>query len=340
MIDYAALHNLKREHLARLATTRDLANGGARALVNDWMASDILWHGPAPIDDISGADALWNGHWQPLLAAFPDLVNRPDICLTGHWSESDWVVTAGHYIGVFAQDWLGISATGRPVWIRYGQYDRVEAGRVIETFQIIDIPGVMMRAGCWPLAPELGESSRSPAPATQDGLVIGTLDPAAAAASLALVEAMIAGLMSYDGTTLESMGMKRFWTPDFHWYGPAAIGSMRGHADYERGHQWPFLRAFPDRKGGDHKCRIADNQFVASTGWPSVRATHLGGGWLGLAPTGLRVSMRIMDIWRREGDFLAENWVYIDLVDLLRQMGLDVFERMAELRRARGTRRS
>jgi hypothetical protein len=126
------------------------------------------------------------------------------------------------------------------------------------------------------------------------------------------------------------MGMVRFWTPDFHWYGPSGIGTMRGHADYERGHQGPFLRAFPDRVGGNHKCRVGDGPYVASTGWPSIRATHLGGGWLGTAVTGRPVTMRVMDFWRREGDLLSENWVFIDLIDLLLQMDVDVFARMQE----------
>jgi hypothetical protein len=32
--------------------------------------------------------------------------------------------------------------------------------------------------------------------------------------------------------------------------------------------------------------------------------------------------MRVMDFWRREGNLLAENWVFIDLPDLLLQMGV------------------
>jgi hypothetical protein len=38
--------------------------------------------------------------------------------------------------------------------------------------------------------------------------------------------------------------------------------------------------------------------------------------------------MRIIDVWRREGDRLAENWVFIDMVDLLGQLGVDVFDRL------------
>jgi hypothetical protein len=38
--------------------------------------------------------------------------------------------------------------------------------------------------------------------------------------------------------------------------------------------------------------------------------------------------MRVMDFWRREGDRLAENWVFIDTIDLLDQLGVDVFGRV------------
>ncbi|WP_197409834.1 ester cyclase, partial [Haloferax profundi] len=53
-----------------------------------------------------------------------------------------------------------------------------------------------------------------------------------------------------------------------------------------------------------------------------------GDGWLGLPATGETVTMRVMDFWRREDDLLAENWVFIDMIDLLNQMGVDVFDRL------------
>jgi hypothetical protein len=43
------------------------------------------------------------------------------------------------------------------------------------------------------------------------------------------------------------------------------------------------------------------------------------------------VTMRVMDIWRREGAWLRENWVFVDIIDLLRQLGVDVFARMAAM---------
>lgn len=293
-------------------------------------APNIDWHGPHPINDLSGADAVMTGLWDPLRAAFSDLERRTDMLLAGEFKDAVWMASTGHFVGRFENDWLGIPATRRPTWLRYGWFDRLEDDRVVQSYVILDIPGVMMQAGVWPLSPSLGVEIVAPAPAAQDGITLDIYDEASAETSRKLVEAMIGGLMQYDGKSLASMGMRRFWTDNFHWYGPAGIGTMRGHKDYERGHQGPFLKAFPDRVGGDHKCRIGDGLYVASTGWPSVRATHLGGGWMGVAPTSKRIGMRVMDFWRREAELLAENWVFIDLIDLLLQMEVDVFARMNE----------
>ncbi len=297
---------------------------------------EVLWHGPHPLNDCSGREAVLARVWQPLLAAFPDLERRDDILLAGAWQGHDWVGSTGHYVGVFSADWLGLPATGGVATLRFGEFARLRDGVAVEVYTILDLPDLMRQCGVWPLAPPLGASDRVPAPASHDGVRLTPADPRDSAESLALVEAMIAALMRYDGQSLDSMEQWKYWHRDFMWYGPAGIGTCRGQADYRRVHQGPFLQAFPDRVGGDHKCRIAEGHYVASTGWPSVRATHAGGGFLGLPPTGRRIGMRVMDFWRREASLLQENWVFIDLLDLLNQMGIDVLGRM----RAAGTLRA
>jgi predicted ester cyclase len=302
--------------------------------------ADVAWHGPHPLNELRGRDALLERVWRPLLAAVPDLERRDDIALAGAWQGGAWVGSTGHYVGTFAADWLGIPATGGVVSIRYGEFVRLEAGRVRTAYVILDLPDLMRQAGCFPFAPPLGSAERVPGPATRDGVITAPCDPRESQASLARVEAMIAGLMQYDGRSLDSMGMERFWDVErMMWYGPAGIGTCRGLKGFQDVHQRPFLTAFPDRVGGDHKCRIGEGAYVGSTGWPSVRATHAGGGFLGLPPTGRRIGMRVMDFWRCDGERLAENWVFIDLLDLLLQMGVDVLGRHASHpARARGAR--
>ncbi|MCV5926940.1 ester cyclase, partial [Vibrio parahaemolyticus] len=76
---------------------------------------------------------------------------------------------------------------------------------------------------------------------------------------------------------------------------------------------------------------LAKNDYVSTGGWPHMHGTHTGhSGWLGLAPTGKHIELRVMDIWRREGDLLKENWVAIDIVHILLQLGYDVFAQMKE----------
>ena len=292
------------------------------------LTQDHILQGFSPVNELRGADAYQTQLLAPLRAAFPRGEERCDIRLGGQYKDGDWVASSGHIAGIFDGDLFGIPATGRAAMVRFGRFERHEGGLIAETILILDLPALMMQAGCWSCGPAMGPNFPAPGPATHDGIV--QPGDEGGEASLALVNAMIGGLHEFDGS-LKSMGMRGYWTDDFWWFGPAPIGNFRGHADYERGHQLPFLTAFPDRVGGNHRARIGEGNYIASTGWPSITATHTGGGWLGLAPTDRRVTMRVMDFWRREGDLLAENWVMIDIPDLLAQMGIDVFERMRVL---------
>lgn len=298
---------------------------------NGFHAQDLVMNASAPVGTVVGLAAVERAFWQPLRTAFPDLERRTEILLSGNFRNQDWFASTGYFIGHFANPLFGLHPTGRPQWLRYGWFDRIESGHVVESFVILDLARLMLDTGQWPLAPPLG-ANWSPAPSSQDGLIRPAADPQESEASLKLVEAMIAGLMKYDRQSLASMGMRRFWTPQFHWYGPGGIGSARGHTDYERAHQRPFLAAFPDRVGGNHKCCIGDGPYVASTGWPSIQATHSGSGWLGLPVTGKRITMRVMDFFRCDNDLLAENWVFIDMLDLLEQIGVNVWDRLSEWR--------
>jgi predicted ester cyclase len=237
------------------------------------------------------------------------------------------VCATGNLVGTFAEDWLDIPATGHASWLRYGEFHRVEDGQIAETRHLVDVLDVLRQAG-YEFFPALAPEVVIPGPTTQDGVLLDEQDEAASERTLHLVEDMIDGLHEYEEEGLDGMGMEEYWHEDFMWYGPAGTGTTRGIDGFQEFHQGPFLEAFPDREGGDHVARFAEGQYCASTGWPSIDATHLGDGWMGLPATDEPVTMRVMDFWRREGDLLAENWVFIDTVDLLSQLGVDVFDRL------------
>jgi predicted ester cyclase len=311
----------KRQYWQAVNAHAVLGDGGLGRLSAALQSHDAAVHVSAPVGSVTGLEPAL----ADILTAMPDAERRTDILLNGSFRDGNWFASTGYIVGHFTRPLWGMQPTGRPLWLRFGWFDRATDDGVVESYIIFDVVRAMIETGQWPLAPQLGQGW-SPAPYTQDGI---EFDAEGAEQSLALVEAMIAGLMRFDGQSLASMRMVDFWHPQFHWYGPGGIGSARGHWDYERAHQRPFLTAFPDRVGGNHKCRIGDGAYVASTGWPSINATHSGDGWLGLPATGKRLTMKVMDFWRRDGALLAENWVFIDMIDLLDQIGVDVFARLA-----------
>jgi predicted ester cyclase len=52
------------------------------------------------------------------------------------------------------------------------------------------------------------------------------------------------------------------------------------------------------------------------------------GGFMGLPGCEKKLHMRVVDMYRREGDKLAENWVFIDLLYWMMQQGVDVLDRI------------
>ena len=81
------------------------------------------------------------------------------------------------------------------------------------------------------------------------------------------------------------------------WYGPGGIGANFQWSGFEKDHRAPFLIAFPDRVGGNHVCRIADGNYAAVCGWPSMKMTHKG-DYLGVKATNKALTLRVMDFYR------------------------------------------
>lgn len=281
-----------------------------------------------PMDRLQGASAIAQGLIEPLRLALPDVSRRTLLFFGDGDEDSGWVTAVGNYVGKFKAPLFGIAPTGRPVFIRFGEFYRIESGRITGCHLMLDLLDLMRQAGAFPLRASLGEAIVVPGPATQDGIIRASLPEQQGRQSMKLVVGMIDGLMRYDPANGDFGVMRHadFWHPDFMWYGPAGIGATRGIDGFIDGHQRPFLRAFPDRKGVGHEAELAEGNYVGTFGWPSLGATHAGGGWLGLAPTHKKITMRVMDWWRRDGELLAENWVLIDIPDLLRQLGMELFE--------------
>ena len=303
------------------------------------------WRGSHPWNEAKGVQAIAKVFWQPLLHAFPDLERREQLLVGGQYEGRDYVGAVGQLCGRFKSDWLGLQANGQMLYLRYGEFHQLVDGRIVQSTVLLDVLDAIRQMGFWPLPPSLGVEGMWPGPLAGDGLGLSVQDAAQSASSLALTLAMQAALASYDDTLslgrdgLLAMPQKEFWHPHMMWFGPSGIGTSRGLDGFVDVHQLPFRTAFPRSPkvaqpqgmglhGGSHYVRIGDGRFSATAGWPSRHMMHQGGGWLGLPPTGRAVTMRVMDFYSAEQGLIRENWVPIDLINVLLQVEVDVLARV------------
>ena len=298
--------------------------------LGDYITNDLRWHVSAPINDLHGTEQMLAQFWQPLVNALPDIERKPFINIESQYQGQTWTASTGYFIGTFSQDLFGIPATHKTLYLRYTELVEIEDNKIKTCYIIIDFLDAMNQAGVNPLRKSLGHSGLVMPPSTMDGLQRSDVEAAQSQKSQQLVLDMLDELGRFDAQSLESMQLHKYWHSDFMWYGPAGIGTTRGIEGFRAHHQGPFVFSFPDRSV-DHKAPlIADGHYVATGGWPHMHGTHSVGGWLGLPPTNNELSLRVMDIWRREGELLKENWVAIDIIDMCSQMGLDVFAMMKQ----------
>ena len=310
-----------------------------RSSMVDLFAEDASLKFCHPFGELHGIDAYYESVYAPLFAAIPDLERRDYIVMAGPTDEAaEWVGCAGFYTGSFVKPWLDISPSGHLVTMRFHEFYRFENDKVVEVQAIWDIPEVMMQANAWPMTPSLGREWCVPGPATQDGLVAGPYDLEKSQRSCQHIVDMLACMIKHPKQGgPEVMELECFWHPNMNWYGPAGIGTARGIAGFRHWHQIPFLAAMPDRGQRDAEVNFhffGDGEYAAVTGWPNMSQNLSHAGWLGIPPVDRHVTLRSLDFWRLENGKIRENWVLVDLLDMYRQIGVDVFDRMREFNKS------
>lgn len=138
---------------------------------------------------------------------------------------------------------------------------------------------------------------------------------AQSAETLAIIERMEAALGA------NSNDMAAHFHEDFVWRGNAGCGVKRGLAQFRRNWQLPLRAAFTERVYRTEKF-LADGDWASCFG--HIEATH-SGPFMGIAATGLRVTIPYMDFWRVQDGRIADNPVFVDFAAVLAQLGRDVF---------------
>jgi predicted ester cyclase len=78
------------------------------------------------------------------------------------------------------------------------------------------------------------------------------------------------------------------------------------------------MNAFPDMDINLENI-IAEDNLVATRGYWT--ATHKG-QFMGIDATGKKVNVRYIDFWKVENGKCVENWVQMDFLSLMQQLGV------------------
>src|SRR5438067_1399012 len=109
-------------------------------------------------------------------------------------------------------------------------------------------------------------------------------------------------------------GLAAYLTPDVVVHAPGAAPGLVGAQQLLAG----YFSAFPDLHLSIDTLLALDGELLARL---TATGTHTG-PFLGIAPTGQRVSVGAFEAWRLREGHCAEHWLQLDSCDLLRQLGL------------------
>ena len=292
--------------------------------------NDYIWRGVHPFHEQSGADSVIKVFYRPFKGAFSALQRRQDIFFAGQ-NEIDgftsvWVASMGHFLGLFDRPFVGIPPHNKIAMVRYAEFHKVENGQIRETAIFIDLLHLMAQVGLTPVPQQTGMHLIQPGPRPHDGLLTEAQETKEGEATLALINRMIGDINNGDYTSPQEE-LRQCWHEDMLWWGPTGIGATYTIDRYIDQHQRPFRTQNEGRRFNGHICRMAEGHYGGFFGWPNLSLKPTG-GYLGMPPFHDYADMRVVDIYRRDGDKLAENWIFIDLLHFLHMQGHDILSQI------------
>ena len=294
-------------------------------------SENIIWRGFHPFNEIQDLVHLFKDFWQPLKKSFTNLQRRMDIFFAGSNSLSSnrdvWVVSMGHLMGLFDTPWIGIKHTNKIAMLRYCEFNKIVKGKITEVAMFFDVPHLMIQAGLKPFPLETGISLVQPGPILHNGLLFEEQNLIDTKNTLELIEQMINDVKIWNNFDKISLikELRKNWKDDMIWWGPTGIGSSFTIERYVEQHALPFRNNFINRKFNGHICRLSEGMFGGFFGWPNLTLTP-NKKFMGLKTTKKSSDMRVIDIYRREGNKLAENWVFIDFLHFWKMQGMEILK--------------
>ncbi len=289
------------------------------------FAPDAAVNASHPVNEARAGDGYTADVIRPIMNAFSGCTRQNYTVLGGEYLGTEWVTSTGYFHGHFHRSLFGIPPSNKLAFLRFGEFHRMEGGKIVESHVYLGLAELIIALGRWPLAPSQGYEGVVPGPATHDGIWSDLSESAQSRETADLVEAMLMGLASDDEA------WRPYWHDRMVWYGPGGLGSY-ATVDAFAAFQRPFELTFDGWGDGSEagfsdvgsNCKAGDGAYAFLHGWRQLTGVHTK-PFLGLAPTGKRVFMRDCDWWRVENGKIIENWCMLDIPHVLMQLGYDLF---------------
>tara|TARA_Y100001970_G_scaffold286291_1_gene408086 strand:- start:3028 stop:4113 length:1086 start_codon:yes stop_codon:yes gene_type:complete len=330
--------NLVRRYLNQIVNlgTKGIDKSLQEAFINEVKVNSFY-----PINEFTGIKNLKEKLWQPLFDAFPDLERRENIVVGGAFRDKILVGSYSVLTGYFKKSWLGIKPNYNMINLRCCEIHELKDDKIVESHILIDVIDFLRQIGISPLNPSRGSEGAWLPPVNTDGVNFYEKNIDVSHSNLKQALEMGRSLnIKPEKEKLSDIELKskllnhpqkEYWHDKMIWYGPCGIGTSRSLEGFIDMHQLPFRRSFVERdyfKLG-HYCEIGDGKFSLCAGWNSLEAYYGSNNWLGFDANKQKLTMRVMDFYHHDEGKIRENWVPIDILHILKQIGIDILKKVS-----------
>jgi predicted ester cyclase len=272
---------------------------GRNAILDTYIGSSYADHNPPPFASKAPGMRGLKETFDLGLAMFSDFKHVID----DQVSEGDKVATritgSGRHVGPF----LGVPATNKVVTMSGIAIHRVADGRLVEHWGQVDALGLLTQLGAVPAPPA------PPTPPTPVSRGVSSR-PLGAEEMKGAIRRLFSEVMN-----------GRNWPALSELLDPGYVnytfpGPTPGPHGFRQAVEM-FISAFPDMHI-EVEDVIAEPDKAVSRG--HFTGTHRG-AFMNVPPTGKSVSVSYIDMWRAYDGRLVENWVQLDLLGALIQLG-------------------
>ncbi|MEM7441894.1 MAG: ester cyclase [Pseudomonadota bacterium] len=156
--------------MTKTEDTRAVVEGMVDALndhvidgIGSFFSDSFRWMGNAGCGTKNGLKEFQDNWQRPFQAAFKDKVCVDEARL----AEGEWMAAFGRQEATHDGEFMGIAPTGKRVEIRFMDFWKVQDGKIVDNWVMIDFPHVMRQLGVDPFNGhgwEKYDEGRAPAP--------------------------------------------------------------------------------------------------------------------------------------------------------------------------------